>query len=54
MTIKSEELWEKVDLQQEWVDELQEDPSDAVLLQKTAEEFAEDLVMIHALSRQEW
>jgi len=50
-TIASEDLWERADLLQEWVEELREDPSDAVLLQKTAEEFAETLTTIRVLSR---
>ena len=54
VTVDSAELWEEVDYLQEWVEELREDPSDAVLLHKTAVEFGETLATIHTLSRQGW
>lgn len=53
-TVTSEELWEKADYLQEWVEELREDPSDACLLQETAEEFGETLTTLHTMARQSW
>lgn len=52
-TVTSEELWEKADHLQGWVDALRssEVPDDAVLLRTTAGEFGETLVEIHTMAR---